>query len=127
MTPTFATYGAQSMTAPLRDPAAFAELLPRLGVPVPVRAGEAGPDLVYTFDPLLVTDRGSIPLRPAKANRLGEAALLEAWATAAGIPTLGRIEAPGTVEGGDTFWLRRDLLCIGRSRRTNDARARARG
>ena len=157
MTPTFATYGAQSMTAPLRDvlvhrpdaafgaafddPAhgflhpvdlaaaqrehdAFAELLTRLGVAVHVLAGEAGPDLVYTFDPLLVTDRGSIPLRPAKANRLGEAALLEAWATAAGIPTLGRIEAPGTIEGGDTFWLRRDLLCIGRSLRTNDAGAR---
>jgi N-dimethylarginine dimethylaminohydrolase len=41
-----------------------------------------------------------------------------------GIPTLGRIEGPGTIEGGDTFWLRPDLLCIGRSLRTNDAGAR---
>ncbi len=41
-----------------------------------------------------------------------------------GIPTLGRIEAPGTLEGGDTFWLRPDLLCIGRTLRTNDAGAR---
>jgi len=157
MTPTFATYGAQSMTAPLRDalvhrpdaafgaafddPAhgflhpvdlataqrehdAFVEVLTGLGVRVHVLAGEAGPDLVYTFDPLLVTERGAIPLRPGKRNRLGEAALLEAWATAAGIPTLGRIEAPGTIEGGDTFWLRPSLLCIGRSLRTNDAGAR---
>jgi N-dimethylarginine dimethylaminohydrolase len=38
---------------------------------------------------------------------------------AAGIPTAGRIEAPGTVEGGDTFWLRPDLFCIGRTLRTN--------
>ena len=37
------------------------------------------PDLVYTFDPLLVTDRGAIPLRPGKPNRLGEPAVLEAW------------------------------------------------
>jgi N-dimethylarginine dimethylaminohydrolase len=34
---------------------------------------------------------------------------------------LGRIEAPGTVDGGDTFWLRPDLLCVGRSLRTNRA------
>ena len=40
------------------------------------------------------------------------------------IPTVGRIEAPGTIEGGDTFWLRPDLLCIGRTLRTNDDGAR---
>ena len=45
--------------------------------------------------------------------------IVEAWTLTAGIPTLGRIEAPGTIEGGDTFWLRPELLCIGRSRRTN--------
>ena len=82
------------------------------------------PDLVYVFDPLLVADRGAIPLRPGKPNRAGEPAVLERWTLAAGIPTLGRIEAPGTIEGGDTFWLRPDLLCIGRSLRTNDAGAR---
>jgi len=49
--------------------------------------------------------------------------VLERWTTAAGIPTLGRIEAPATIEGGDTFWLRPDLLCIGRTLRTNSAGA----
>jgi len=81
------------------------------------------PDLIYTFDPLLVTDRGAIPLRPGKPNRGGEPDVLEAWTRAAGIPTAGRIGAPGTVEGGDTFWLRPDLLCIGRTLRTNAAGA----
>ena len=41
----------------------------------------------------------------------------------AGIPTIGRIEPPGTVDGGDTFWLRPDLFCINRSLRTNRAGA----
>ena len=82
------------------------------------------PDLVYMFDPLLVADRGAIPLRPGKPNRAGEPDVLEAWTRRRGIPTLGRIEAPGTLEGGDTFWLRPDLLCIGRTLRTNDAGAR---
>ena len=36
------------------------------------------------------------------------------------MPIVGRIEAPGTVEGGDTVWLRADLLraSAGRSGRT---------
>ncbi len=146
-------FGAQSMTAPLRevlvkrpgpafgrafdDPAhgffhpvdlrlaerehdTFVEVLASLGPTVHRLDVEiASPDLVYTFDPLLVSDRGAIPLRPGKANRVPEVEVLEAWTTAAGIPTLGRVEAPGTVEGGDTFWLRPDLLCVGRTLRTN--------
>jgi N-dimethylarginine dimethylaminohydrolase len=103
----------------------YVELLERLGVQVhAIQADTDDPDLVYTFDPLLVTDRGTIALRPGKPNRRAEPAILEAWTTAAGIPSLGQIEAPGTVEGGDTFWLRPDLLCVGRSLRTNDAGAR---
>jgi len=108
-----------------REHDAFVELLVRLGVQVHVLDVDTDtPDLLYTFDPLLITDRGAIPLRPGKPTRRGEPALLEAWTRAAGIPTVGRIEAPGTIEGGDTFWLRPDLLCIGRSLRTNDAGAR---
>lgn len=154
---TAASYGAQSMTAPLRevvlrapgpgfgrafdDPAhgflhavdlelarrqhaALCELLERLGVRVHVLDDDGlGPDSVYVFDPLLISDRGAIPLRSGKETRRGEEAALEAWTEAAGIPTLGRIVAPGTVDGGDTFWLRPDLMVIGRSLRTNRAGA----
>jgi dimethylargininase len=152
------TFGAQSMTAPLRDvlvkrpgPAfgrafdtlahgflrpvdldlarrehdAFTELLAGLGPAVhELGAENDSPDLVYLFDPLLVTDRGAIPLRAGKPNRRGEELLVETWLGAHGVPTLGRIEAPGTVEGGDTFWLRPGLFCIGRTLRTNSAGAR---
>jgi dimethylargininase len=108
-----------------REHDAFVETLASLGPTVHELGTElASPDLVYTFDPLLVSDRGAIPLRPGKPNRLVEPAALEAWMTAAGIPTVGRIEAPGTIEGGDTLWLRPDLLCIGRSLRTNAEGAR---
>jgi dimethylargininase len=150
-------YGAQSMTAPLRevlvkrpgaafaaafdDPAhgylhpvdlpvavreheALCDTLARLGVTVHELGVETdSPDLLYTFDPILVSDGGAIPLRPGKPNRAGEPAVLESWMSARGIPTRGRIEAPGTVEGGDTLWLREDLLVIGRSLRSNAAGA----
>ena len=152
------TWGAQGMTAPLREvllkapgPAfgrafddtrhgflrpvdrdrarrehdGLADLLTRLGVAVRLLDVETDdPDLVYVFDPLLIGEHGAIPLRPGKPNRAEEPALVEAWTLAAGIPTVGRIEAPGTVEGGDTCWLRPDLLVVGRSLRTNDAGAR---
>ena len=108
-----------------REHDALVELLASLGPVVHVLETELdSPDLVYTFDPLLVTDRGAIPLRPGKPNRAAEPAAIEAWTRAAGIPTLGRIESPGTVEGGDTLWLRPDLLCIGRTLRTNEEGAR---
>jgi len=108
-----------------REHDAFTALLRRLGVVVH-ELGSDGPhpDLTYTFDPLLVTDRGAIPLRSGKPTRRGEEGELERWMGARGIPTLGRVGAPGTVDGGDTFWLRPDLFCIGRTLRTNEAGAR---
>jgi dimethylargininase len=105
-----------------REHDAFVETLTSLGPRVHELAVEtASPDLIYTFDPLLISDRGAVPLRSGKPNRVGEEAALEAWTAAHDIPTVGRIEAPGTVDGGDTFWLRPDLFCIGRSLRTNRA------
>ena len=154
---TVAPFGAQSMTAPLRevvlrspgqsfghafeDPAhgflhpvdldlasrqhaALCELLDRLGVRVHILGDDGlGPDSVYVFDPLLITHRGAVPLRSGKPTRRGEEAALEAWTRERDIPTIGRITAPATVDGGDTFWLRPDLLVIGRSLRTNRAGA----
>jgi len=107
-----------------REHAAFAELLASLGTSVNLLETETdSPDLVYTFDPLLITDRGAIPLRPGKPNREGEPAAIEGWTRQHGIPTAGRIDAPGTIEGGDTLWLRPDLFCVGRTLRTNQAGA----
>ena len=107
-----------------REHGRFTGLLASLGATVHELDVEIdSPDLLYTFDPLLITDHGAIPLRPGKANRLAEPAAIESWTAAHGIPTVGRIEAPGTIEGGDTFWLRPDLFCIGRTLRTNQAGA----
>ena len=56
-----------------------------------------------------------------KASRRGEERHLERWFVDQGIPIIGAIEAPGTVDGGDVMWLRPDLVAIGRSHRTNQA------
>jgi dimethylargininase len=113
------------LTEARRQHDAFCTVLAGLGVSVhQLEAETPSPDLVYTYDPALVTDRGVIGLRSGKPTRQGEAAPMEAWAEQHDIPVLGRLEAPETADGGDTFWLRPDIFCIGRSLRTNDAGAR---
>ncbi|MBA2721186.1 MAG: arginine deiminase [Chloroflexi bacterium] len=109
-----------------REHAGLVAALDGLGVRVHVLDDEpaSDPDLVYVFDPLLVVADGAVPLRPGKPNRADEPATMGRWMEANGIPTIGRIEAPGTVEAGDTVWLRDDLFVIGRTLRTNDAGAR---
>lgn len=77
-------------------------------------------DSVFAFDPSLVTDHGAIILRMGKALRRAEADLHEIHYAVHGVPILGRIEAPGTVEGGDTLWIDHDTLAVGRGYRTND-------
>lgn len=102
---------------------AFAELLGSLGAHVHLLGADdhLSPDLVYAYDPALVTGRGAILLRSGKPGRRGEEQAMAGWFSAHGIPIIGRIEEPGTVDGGDAFWLRPDLVCVGRSLRTNRA------
>jgi dimethylargininase len=103
-----------------RQHAALVDLLTGLGVTVhQLGAESASPDLVYQFDPSLVTPRGAVLLRSGKSTRAGEEDVQAAWFAAHGIPVIGRIEAPGTVDGGDVCRLRRDVVCVGRSLRTN--------
>jgi dimethylargininase len=77
-------------------------------------------DAIFAYDPSLMTDAGAVLLRPGKVLRLGEVDLAERSYAGLGIPVIGRIEAPGTVEGGDTLWLDDRTLAVGRGYRTND-------
>lgn len=78
------------------------------------------PDSIYVFDPAIVSDSGAIVLRSGKESRLVEADAIAADFESAGVPVVARLEAPGTVDGGDTLWLDDQTLLIGRGYRTND-------
>ncbi len=101
---------------------AFRALLAESGAEVVV----AGPDesglldAIFAYDPSLMTDAGAVLLRPGKQLRLGEVDLAERSYKELGIPVIGLIKAPGTVEGGDTLWLDECTLAVGRGYRTND-------
>ncbi|AZO26389.1 MULTISPECIES: dimethylarginine dimethylaminohydrolase family protein [Mesorhizobium] len=76
-------------------------------------------DSVFTHDPSLMTDRGALILSMGKPLRAGEPSLHEETYRRLGIPILGRVEAPGQVEGGDCVWVDARTLAIGRGVRSN--------
>ncbi len=78
-----------------------------------------GLDSIYTHDPLVVSNRGAILCTMGKAARAGEPDAFAAYLQAAGVPTVGRIEPPGTVEGGDVCWLDERTVAVGQGYRTN--------
>jgi N-dimethylarginine dimethylaminohydrolase len=78
-------------------------------------------DSVFTHDPSLMSDHGAILLSMGKVLREPEPTLHGVAFTRLGIPVLGRITSPGTVEGGDCVWVDARTLAVGRGVRTNEA------
>ena len=76
-------------------------------------------DSVFVFDPVLVTDRGTLVLSMGKEKRRGEEEPLARTLQACGVPVYGRLEGEARAEGGDTMWLDHDTLAVGRGFRTN--------
>ncbi|MDA4630049.1 arginine deiminase family protein, partial [Escherichia coli] len=101
----------------------FAGLVAQSGADITwIRDGNDGlSDSVFTHDPSLVTDKGAILLRMGKSLRLDETDLHHETYSQMDVPVLGRIVAPGTVEGGDCVWVDSKTLAIGRGVRTNQA------
>jgi N-dimethylarginine dimethylaminohydrolase len=119
------SFGWRSEPDPARaadEHAAFRAEIERTGAEVVTGSSPVAgdPDAIYTYDPVLLTDAGAILLRPGKEGRRLEPDAMAADLVAAGVPTAGRIEPPGTAEGGDLFWLDRSTLLAGRGYRTND-------
>ncbi|MFO7895241.1 MAG: arginine deiminase family protein [Longimicrobiales bacterium] len=85
---------------------------------VPVPAAPALPDAVFVEDTAVVVDEVAVLTRPGAASRRpevdGVAAVLAAHRP------VERIEAPGTLDGGDVLVVGRDAF-VGASQRTNDA------
>jgi N-dimethylarginine dimethylaminohydrolase len=76
-------------------------------------------DAIFTHDPVIVTDEGSIILRMGKEQRRGEEVAIGAILEELGVPTLATLEGEAMAEGGDLLWLDHDTLAVGRGYRTN--------
>jgi N-dimethylarginine dimethylaminohydrolase len=101
---------------------AFCGVLDDGGAEVVVSDHDPGnPDAIYTYDPTLVGQAGAVLLLPGKEGRRGEADATAAVLATAGVPVVGRVTPPATVEGGDTVWLDGETLLVGIGDRTNPA------
>jgi N-dimethylarginine dimethylaminohydrolase len=107
--------------AATEEHAAFRQILSDAGAEV--ITGQIGDaqlqDAIFPFDPVIITDQGAILSRMGKELRRREPDLLRETLTDLGVPILGEIKAPGTFEGGDSFWLDERTLAVGRGYRTN--------
>ena len=119
-------HAAPDVAAAQAEHEALCALLEEAGAEVVVSEHDRGnPDAIYTYDSTLVGSEGAVLLLPGKEGRRREP---EATATAledAGVPIVGRVELPATVEGGDTVWLDERTLLVGIGYRTNPAGAEA--
>lgn len=78
-------------------------------------------DSIYCRDASITTDFGVILCTMGKDGRKNEPNVAEISYRENGDSILGRIEAPGTIEGGDVAWLDDKTLAVGRTYRTNDS------
>jgi len=76
-------------------------------------------DSVYTHDPCVISNDGVILCTMGKKARIPESEAMESYFKAIGVPILGRIESPGTLEGGDVVWINENTVAIGEGYRTN--------
>ncbi len=79
-----------------------------------------GLDSIYVRDAVVAAEGGIILCRMGKAARRSEPEAQAAYYREIGIPILGEIKAPGTLEGGDVAWLNKRTVAVGRGYRTND-------
>jgi dimethylargininase len=103
---------------------AFAELVAASGAEIhwlPDADDDGLADSVFTYDASFVVGAGAVILRPGKDLRQAEAALHADFYESIGMPILGTIDAPGTIEGGDCFFLDPSTIAVGRGVRTNQA------
>jgi N-dimethylarginine dimethylaminohydrolase len=77
-------------------------------------------DSIYVRDASVFCPRGVVLCRMGKPQRAAEPSAQRAYFAGAGVPVLGTIEAPGTLEGGDVAWLSDRIVAVGRGYRTND-------
>ncbi len=77
-------------------------------------------DSIYCRDAAIATNNGMIICNMGKAARNNEPLAEQKSFIENNIAVLGRITAPGTIEGGDVAWLDEHTLAIGHTYRTNE-------
>ena len=114
-------FGVPDFEKALTDYDTFAGLLESFGTEVHHLPEDQSTSLdsIYTHDPCVVTNGGVILCSMGKKDRVPESEAMENYFQSIDVPILGRIEAPGTLEGGDVVWIDEGIVAIGVGYRSN--------
>ena len=114
--------GKPDITKALEEYEAFEQILKDNGAEVLYLPQDdtVNMDSIYCRDAAIATDEGMIICNMGKEGRKNEPLAEQKAFEANGIPVLGVITAPGTIEGGDVAWLDEKTLAVGHTYRTNE-------
>jgi dimethylargininase len=114
--------GAPDLERALAQHRAYCAALAACGVTVDVLPPDAHPDSTFVEDTAVVVPGCAVLTRPGAPSRAAEVDAIEP-ALRARVERVVRIEAPGTLDGGDVCWAGRQFF-VGISARTNADGAR---
>ena len=114
--------GRPNLAAAEAEYRAFVALLDDLDVEIDYLPDDdqTGMDSIYVRDASIVCDQGAILCSMGKLERAGEPDAC-ARQLQNSLAVHGRINPPGSIEGGDVAWLDENTLVVGQGYRTNDA------
>lgn len=114
--------GKPNLEKAIKEYTQFENLLKRVGTEVHYlpKDDQVGMDSMYCRDASIATDEGMILCNMGKEQRKNEPNVEAEIFENNGLNILGKIESPGTVEGGDVAWLDTETLAVGHGYRTNN-------
>jgi len=83
-------------------------------------SNEVSLDSIYVRDAAVLVPGGVVLAAMGKQQRATEPDVLAETLVGAGLPIVGRITPPGTLEGGDVVWIDDVTVAVGRGYRTID-------
>ncbi len=118
--------GPPNIAEALREHEAFSSLLQKHGIEVLELEGEGEGegltlDGIFCRDTHVVTPRGLVHCRMAKANRSEEPVVNTRALEMHGVMVAAEIKEPGCLEGGDVVWITDELCAVGVTQRTNES------
>ena len=76
-------------------------------------------DSIYTHDPCVVSNKGVVICNMGKKARQPETDSMKKFFHSIEVPIIGKIQSPGTLEGGDVVWINEKTIAVGEGYRTN--------
>ena len=114
-------FGKPDFVRSLEDYESFRSILKKSGVEIHDLPADdiTSLDSIYTHDPCLISNSGVVLCSMGKILRKKEPEMISKYFKSLNIPIIGKISAPGKLEGGDIVWIDNRTVAVGVGYRSN--------